>query len=248
MTLRTTAFALLALLGWHGNPAHAQFYSGVTVHSFSSELNPFNSSFDHQAIHTADGSGLTGTTHHNGSDGVLWTANTFTPSLTTGPTDTAPSITFDLGAVLGVGGTHVWNYNAAGFTFRGADQVRIRYSTDDTTYTTLGQFQFAEATGQGDYTGQFLNLPDFTARYVAFDILTNHAGDLSSGTGLSEVRFTPIPEPGCALLLGAGSVGAWAVRRRWDGRRASGADSQRTPGSTALSASGTDRQARGSLR
>jgi len=54
----------------------------------------------------------------------MWDADTFVPPLTSGATDTAPEITFDLGSVLTIGTFEVWNFGTPGFTGRGVNAVR----------------------------------------------------------------------------------------------------------------------------
>ena len=85
----------------------------------------------------------------------------------------------------------VWNYNLAiepsvGF---GARMVKIEYSTDGTTWTTLdGVAEFAQAPGQsGCAANTKVNFGGVSAKYVKLTITKNWG--VTKQTGLSEVRF-----------------------------------------------------------
>ena len=89
-----------------------------------------------------DGSGLDGLGQHtNGPDGTMWDANTFSPSLTTGSTDTNPTITFNLGSKYALDSFHVWNYNSlGGYIGRSSKDVDISVSNNGVAYSDLGTF------------------------------------------------------------------------------------------------------------
>ena len=129
------------LIGWTGW-VEASPISGVTIDSVSSELTTSNSSYDRAAIHVVDGSGLDGLGQHtNGPDGTMWDANTFSPSLTTGSTDTNPTITFNLGSKYALDSFHVWNYNSlGGYIGRSSKDVDISVSNNGVAYSDLGTF------------------------------------------------------------------------------------------------------------
>ncbi len=152
------------------------------------------------------------------------------------PATSGLSITFDLGAVYTVGALDVWNYaedtalsvffNAA----RGAQSVDVLASPTNPSPVTLVQsFTFSEATYDALPTQYSVSAPYFyysyevpvveytfttpvTARYFTFDINSNW-GD-SGYTGLSEVRFTTVPEPTSCVLFGIAAAGLLAVAYR----------------------------------
>ena len=184
----------------------AQHVAGVTVHSVSSEytLDPW----DLRAIHTVDGSGLTG----GGHDVAATTGNSW-QTITSSGTGT---IVFDLGAVRTLGVVHVWNLNFySPYNGRGASSVLISTSADLAAWVEKGTHQFTMATGLANDPGFDIDASGWgQARYVRFDILNNFGGDDNAGhVGLSEVRFfTAAPPPPTHQLsitkagTGAGTV------------------------------------------
>jgi hypothetical protein len=177
-----------------------------TVHAVSSE-NVVG--IDRDADYSSDGSGMTGTgangsVHANGENGIAWTT---VGSLGPG-TDYAPFITYDLGARYDVKLLRIWNYNSslnlgpATITIIGADDVDVYTSNDGVSFNLAGSVNFALAPGANGYPGEDIPVDFLGARYVRFDIKTNHDGavfdgtgtqpgviDARSLTGLSEVRF-----------------------------------------------------------
>jgi hypothetical protein len=89
---------------------------------------------------------------------------------------------------------NVWNYNSEiedllGF---GLKNVTIEYSTDDTTWTALGDFQFTRAPGKAGYASN--TTVDFGGVGAQFVRITVHSGWGSFGQyGLSEVQFLHEP-------------------------------------------------------
>ena len=167
-------------------------------------------------------SGLTAGLHnYNSADMWLSSGTDF------GGIDPNPSVLFDLGAVYTINSFHVWNYNEmdlrpngsvrTNLTTRGVNGVSVEYGTTVGLGSTVaGISNFAKADGLATYAGQNFNgFTSFNARYIKFDINSNH-GDANSFYGLSEVQFDgiAIPEPSsAALLLGLGSI-ALVLRRR----------------------------------
>ncbi len=97
-------------------------------------------------------------------------------------------IQYDLGYVYTLEASWVWNANVTGDTDKGFRQVAVDYSLDGSAWTSLGTFEFAQASGYNSYTGAAG--PDFDgvqARYVLLTALSNW-GDPGC-SGLSEVRF-----------------------------------------------------------
>lgn len=162
----------------------------------SSEIPP---AFNRLDDYLVDGSGLTGGAHTIAVEPNMWlsTGSGF------GGVDTDPFVVFDLGAVYTINSFHVWNYNESppNLTNRGVNAVTVQYGfTADTGSTVPGVTNFAQANGLATYTGEnFAAFPAFNARFIKFDIDSNH-GDGNSFYGLSEVQFDgtffgPAPEP-----------------------------------------------------
>lgn len=199
--------------------AQAAFITGVTIEDFSSEL--IDGTFDRTPAYTIDGSGFETNgsgTHTTAVEGNMWLTNgTFRA-----PNDPLPAhITFDLGANFDLASTTVWNYNevtgpGANLTNRGANAVTISVaSSAGGTFTSLGNFNFTQAPGND--TNDFGQLIDFSSlgadnvRLIRFDITSNH-GNTDDFAGLSEVRFTAVPEPSIAILSALGLL--TLLRRR----------------------------------
>lgn len=179
----------------------------------SSEIPP---NFNRQDDFLVDNSGMTGDFHAIGPpDGTMWLSrgNAF------GGEDLDPFVRFDLGQPYTVNSFRVWNYNevagTTNLTGRGVNAVTVRFGlTESLGSAVSGITNFAQADGTNSYAGEvFDSFTPFTARYILFDIDSNHGGD-NNFYGLSEVRFdgVPVPEPGAAVLLALGAL--LAVRRR----------------------------------
>ena len=179
--------------------------------------------FDRINDYIVDGSGLSGGQHNSGANGVAWLSS----GDAFGGEDTDPWVIFDLGATYTINSFHVWNYNESaggGLFTRGVNAVTVEYGTTlvgiDTvggvSGTVAGITNFAIANGQNTYTGQAFNaFTPFNARYIKFDINSNHGGD-NNFYGLSEVQFDGVlvPEPGSLALLGFGGLTLIMRRRR----------------------------------
>lgn len=189
---------------------------GVSVASVSSEFTAFG--WDLGAVHTVDGSGLSGGTHAQlvCPGGTSWQ--------TISQTGTG-EIVFDLGTTYDLGTVHVWNLNFyAPYNGRGARDVRISTSLDLLDWNLEGTVQFAMATGLDGDPGFDLDATAWSlARYVRFEILSNFGSDDNAGhVGLSEVQFfradtgddPSVPEPWTVSLLGMGLLGLCRLRRR----------------------------------
>ena len=107
---------------------------------------------------------------------------------------------FDLGAIYAINRFHVWNYNEnpPNLTDRGVNRVSVKYGTTPGLGSTLtGITNFAQADGISTDPGEsFDEFRPFKARYIKFDIISNHGGD-NNFCGLSEVQFhgVLVPEP-----------------------------------------------------
>lgn len=179
----------------------------------SSEIPP---NFNRQDDFIVDGSGMTAGTHENGPpDGTMWlsTGDAF------GGQDLDPYVIFDLGDTYSITSFQVWNYNElAGasndLTGRGVNAVSVQYGLTNTLGSTVpGITNFARADATDTYAGEVFNgFTPFNARYIKFDIDSNHGGD-NNFYGLSEVQFTGtlVPEPTSLALL---SLGGLLIARR----------------------------------
>ncbi|MHC4734505.1 MAG: hypothetical protein ACYTDW_08590, partial [Planctomycetota bacterium] len=148
--------------------------------------------------------------HSTTPDGSMWLSNGigFRSDF---KNDGDPFIIFDLGRIVALRSIKIWNYNEVNLTGRGVKQVRITGSLtgNDGSFTTpIGKFDIDQATSGsiGPSTNpdfpQTLNFGATGARFVKFDILSNHNGvtfPTSDGSidnafvGLSEVQFFGTP-------------------------------------------------------
>ena len=152
--------------------------------------------FSRSADHMVDSSGLIGGQHTNAVKGNMWLSS----GDDYGGEDYNPSVTFDLGAIYTINRFHVWNYNEnpPNLTDRGVNRVSVKYgTTPDLGSTVTGITNFAQADGIATDPGEsFDEFRPFKARYIKFDIISNHGGD-NNFYGLSEVQFhgVLVPEP-----------------------------------------------------
>ena len=182
----------------------------------SSEIPP---SFNRQDDFIVNGNGLSGGLHNITPDGGMWLSR----GTGFGGDDLDPSVSFDLGAVYTINSFRVWNYNEAGnLSRRGVNGVSVEYGeTLALGATVAGITNFTQAPGANGYAGELYNsFAPFDARYVKFDIDSNHGGD-NNFYGLSEVQFdgvlaptTVIPEPSSTALLGLGILSIAFLRRK----------------------------------
>ena len=101
-------------------------------------------------------------------------------------------IQYDFGNAFDIGTTQVWNYNVAGETASGFQQVVIDYSTDGINWQALGTYNWDLASGSTDYEG--FEGPDFgniTARYV----LISSMDDPNSCRGIHKIAFNAVSCP-----------------------------------------------------
>lgn len=128
-----------------------------------------------------------------------------------------PFVNFDLGAAFDVGSAHVWNWNGSNDTVNwGVASFDLIFSRDSTFGNgddTTRSFSINAATGLNTYTGQhysFASEDDVT--HIRFQIQGNQPGG-NGLVGLSEVRFSTIPEPSSVAFIGS-SVLLFVLRRR----------------------------------
>lgn len=111
---------------------------------------------------------------------------------------TTSPLTFDIGHIEALGGLFIWNYNDTARLDCGMKDVIISYSSDNKTYTELGQFTLAKCSAfdNAKYGGNVatntvnenraIDFGGIPARYIRITPLTNYGGN---GFGLSEIRI-----------------------------------------------------------
>jgi hypothetical protein len=137
---------------------------------------------------TTNGSGLTGDLH--GSDyTTMWL------SLSSKNGGSLPAwIRYDFDKAYKLHEMWVWNHNTLfeSIIGLGARNATIEYSSDGTTWTKLGDFEFAQASGADAYAHDTaVSFGGAAAKSVRITINSNWSG--TAQTGLSEVRFFYIP-------------------------------------------------------
>jgi hypothetical protein len=134
------------------------------------------------AVNTVNGSGLVDDAH--GTDPKTMWLGTALPAW----------IQYDFDRVYKVYEMWVWNHNTSfeSILGLGVKNAAIEYSSDGTNWTSLGDFEFAQATGDDDYahntTVPFGGVPAKSVR-----IAISSSWKSTKQTGLSEVRFYYIP-------------------------------------------------------
>ena len=135
---------------------------------------------------TVDGSGLNERDEHSVDSDDMW--------LATGNGVDPVRVQYAFERVYKLHELLVWNYNVMfepvlGF---GLKDVTIEYSVDGAAWTTLGDFEFAQATATADYVANTtVDLAGVAAQYVRLTV--NSGYGVVGQLGLSEVRFLQIP-------------------------------------------------------
>jgi len=101
-------------------------------------------------------------------------------------------VQFELDEIYELGEIWVWNGNMSGVsTYRGLRNVTVQYSSNGTTWPTLGSYEFTKASGTDTYTG--FSACDFNGISAKYVVIT--ANDVNGNWGypnvymLSEVCF-----------------------------------------------------------
>lgn len=95
-------------------------------------------------------------------------------------------IQYDLGQIYYLDNAQVWNYNVEALTGQGFQNVNIHISDDASNWTSIGIFNWSEATGLVGYPG-FKQEFAVTGRYVLIHANSNFDG--SNCFGLSKINF-----------------------------------------------------------
>ena len=133
------------------------------------------------------------------------------------PASVTASLVLDLGGTFSLNGLRLWNYaeSYSGVTYnnRGVKDFTLSFSTDGgITFSNAQNFTAAiGGTLSGNRSAaQAFSFGDISANYVKFDITSSQGSDFSSGFGA--LRFTAVPEPSSAALLGG--LGTLLLMRR----------------------------------
>jgi PEP-CTERM motif len=205
------SIAVLILLG--ADVVFADPVPGISA-TATSEL--VSGTLDRAAVHTVDGSGLTGVIHATSGEGRFWESVGIGAGF---GADRAPAITFDLHDIFFLESMRIWNFAEANSAVR---RAQILASLDLVDFNSLGVQTFATAVNPA----QDVNLNGVLARYVRLEVLENGGGTVfpfllgnpgtSGFAGLGEVQFlgTAVPEPSSLILIGLG-IAALLMRSRW---------------------------------
>ena len=131
---------------------------------------------------TIDSSGLNASDQHSTTGEQMWLS---------AKDDPKPWIQYTFDRTYKLDRMLVWNSNQPIETMIGfgAKAVKVEYSTDGTTWTALGDFVFAQASGLATYTANTtVNFAGAAAKFVKLSIGNNWGGVVAQ-YGLSEVRF-----------------------------------------------------------
>jgi hypothetical protein len=199
-TMRSIFPALATLVA--AASVHVANAAVITIPTSGVETSSEIPGFDRINDYLVDGSGLDADGGHTQvPDAFMWlsTGTDF------GGDDPDPSATFILGDVHTINSFTVWNYNEVNLPLRGVNEVSIEYGTTAALGSTVaGITNFAVAPGADGYKGEvFDSFTPFDAKYIKFNIDSNHGGD-NNFYGLSEVQFdgTVVPEPSSLAFLG----------------------------------------------
>ncbi|MBP7053239.1 MAG: PD40 domain-containing protein [Phycisphaerae bacterium] len=143
---------------------------------------------DAKPENTINASGLDRNDGHSMNSKDMW--------VSTAGAGQSPWIRYEFDSVRVLHEMWVWNYNlqfesALGFGFK---DVAIEHSLDGTTWTSLGDVQFAQATSTNGYAhNTTVDLGGVMAKYVRLTARNNWSTAGKPQYGLSEVRFYCIP-------------------------------------------------------
>ncbi len=132
---------------------------------------------------TVDGSGLSAAGQHSNVQEDMWLG---------APADGPVWIQYDFDRAYKLSQIHIWNFNVTyesllGF---GLKDITVEYSASGEGWTTLGDFELAQASGKVTYAGQAIDLGDIVAQSVRINVVSGYGGNKF---GLSEVQFNHIP-------------------------------------------------------
>ncbi len=136
---------------------------------------------------TIDGSGMNAADEHGTGEADMWLS---------GPATLLPAwIQYEFDQIHTLHEMWVWNSNQTieFFIGFGARDVTVEYSEDGIEWSSLGDVEFARATGDVGYAhNTTVDFAGVRAQYVKLTIHSNWGG-LAPQCGLSEVRFFSVP-------------------------------------------------------
>jgi len=122
------------------------------------------------------------------------------------------NVTLDLGSAVDLTQIYLWNMSQPGEFNKGSQNINISTSlTSGGVFTSAGSITLAQATANPTTTQAFA-LVASNVQFVRLDVTSNYGSTTS--TGLGEVRFDAVPEPGTLVALAAGFGVLGLVRRR----------------------------------
>lgn len=121
------------------------------------------------------------------------------------------AVDFSLGGTYTVDEAHIWNLNSAD-AFQATSTTMI--FSQDATFGNGDDISVVQAlslpTGGNAYTGEHFTLtPMANVTHVRVEVI-----GAGSFVGLSEVRFSAVPEPSSFALMALGGVALFILRRR----------------------------------
>jgi hypothetical protein len=122
-------------------------------------------------------------------------------------------VTIDLGGMYDLENIYIWQMSQTGLTGRGVRQFDLLVSSDGTLFTEVASdLELTQSPG-GTVSAQMFALNQTGITHVRIGIDSAWSGASSEYVGLSEVKFTAVPEASTALLGGLGLLGLLRRRR-----------------------------------
>ena len=143
---------------------------------------------DYDAGNLIDDSALSGTAPHTIGDTHTGNAPN-TGWLSSGAT-LPQTVTFDLGSSYLLTAMHIWQYGHPSANY--SKDIKVQFSTTGTGGVFGGDVDITLANGASVVSAQTFAFPSITANAVKFTITSGTSGNY---VGLSEVKFSAIPEP-----------------------------------------------------